>query len=298
MLALTGCSPAQKTAATSIAAEQLVAEASIRDHRGGTHVFLPITLQGHPLTALLDLGATITIVDGQSLAQLGNHRKQPGVAVADSLRIGTSIVRHVAAVSDPLLDTIAVETSFPDLPRVAVLLGTDVLSRYDFLFDGPARRVRLYAPRSWSTSAGNRPTWFPPGIRPADCIVGAKMNGKYRYVGLPVHVRGRRLFGFFDSGSPVDAINLATARQLGVTVPGPNVHRDPKSGELVWSGVTVQMGHQTLTNRDVFIMTPADTEELGGFTVGLGGIRDQLLWVSYSTGQVCLSAVRSARISP
>lgn len=119
--------------------EQFVGEALIVDDRGGLtrHVYLPVTIHGRAATLVLDTGApTGLLISRQWLRQQGDV----GTDVLDSLVIGKTLVLNVPIAGGFGVDTI------PGMAPMVGLAGNHFLARYDLVFDGPARRVRLYAP--------------------------------------------------------------------------------------------------------------------------------------------------------
>ena len=277
--------------------ERLVAEAAIRPTTAGEEaVYLPVTLQGHPATVLLDLGTNGALALSRSAVRdIG----LPEVGTLASLSLGTAVERRIAFR--------AVIEEFPiDAPEgmspVVGLLGSRVLSHYDLVFDGPSHRVRLYAPSGprWFSSAPSE-RWLPTGITAADCVHMEVEPGSRRAF-ISVRVNGHVLRGMFDSGSYGTNINVAAARLLGITGRTPGVHQlsadaSPQfvmyDSQPVWEvpAATLTVGTRQLTVTPLFLYphlpreTGPDDAEL---SLGLGAIRDRVLFVSYSTRQLCV----------
>lgn len=296
-----GCHQTGLTTATTPEPERLVAEASILKHgKMDEHVFLPITVHGHSVVTFLDLGADLNILDQDWFASL---HPTTDTDELDSLTLGTATEQHI----DLMLSDF--KHPVPGLPPVVGLLGTRVLSHYDLEFDGPAHQVRLYAgrplpPQATPRASQNRQAaWLPPGITPADCTPRRGVSGAYQFVGFDLQVNGHPVSGYFDSGSKSTVMNLAAAHLLGITQHTPHVRLLPadsgnrmpfgKGGRqktYIWQGVDITMGNQHLQNQEVHIFSgvPIEQPMVG---LGLDAFRDRILWVSYSTNQVCLSGV-------
>ncbi len=130
---------------------------------------------------------------------------------------------------------------------------------------------------------------------------------------LPLVVNGRAIGGHFDSGSGETIMNWAAARLLGlnraspaVTETGPGsvilfaFHPDEQTKGLDTlnyraAGITLRLGTRTLPADTVLISDLsfrdfADAETKPLMLVGLRHFRDDLLFVSYSTGKICIHA--------
>jgi hypothetical protein len=318
--------------------DSLVAEATIHNVQMGRgdweYIYLPVTIHGHPGTAVLDLGANVglaylrstaasvglgaqvqqldsigTLMRAGQLSQEQLLKKTRLASVLDSMTIGTAVERDIMLV--PLELTIPVPTGMP--PYVGIV-GNQVLRHYDLLFDGPAQRVQLYASGLQSpASPGAAPPWLPTGLTPADCLPMPPMRGgRAGFITLPLQVDGHAVQGYFDSGSRYTIMNMAAGRLLGLTQHAPNVQLIPDSLATMYpvgggrdkylvTGLQVQVGSHPITALPVRIATripsgiPDSTPQL---MLGLDALRDRLLFVSYPTGQVCLSAPRPPVVMP
>ena len=302
---------------------RLVAEGWILDHTytngyRSRHVFLPVTLRGHATTALLDLGTGLTLVDSRVLARKGATHSW-NVTPDDSVQIGSDRVPLRPMTAFQNMDEVFATMVLPNHAPATLLLGTAVLERYDLVIDEPHGRIRLYAQPALSsaapsadTSSGHihaslsEPPWLPPGLTPADCV--PLSEGQFEgMIVVPLQVKGQSLRGFFDSGSWHDVMDMASAQSIGITEQSPGVHRLPADSvtlgpgshigdsastanpEYLWQGVTLTAGHQQLRNQAVHLLTPPNPANRGWLTLGLDAFRDQLVFISYSTGQFCLA---------
>jgi hypothetical protein len=90
-------------------------------------------------------------------------------------------------------------------------------------------------------------------------------------------------------------MNWAAAALVGVAPGNPRLHRTADlqgvTGEAPsWtiSGVAVTVGTTTLVDTPIRIF--ADGSDAPRFTLGRDHVRDRAVFVSYSTGQLCLGA--------
>jgi hypothetical protein len=130
---------------------------------------------------------------------------------------------------------------------------------------------------------------------------------------LPLAVNGRAVSGHFDSGSGETIMNWAAARALGLDPASPGVTANGPRSVLLFAfhpdeqtkgldtinyraaGITLRLGARTLPADTVLIsdlsfrdFADAGTKPL--ILVGLRHFRDDLLFLSYSTGKICIHA--------
>jgi hypothetical protein len=143
----------------------------------------------------------------------------------------------------------------------------------------------------------------------------AKRIWEQEDIQLPIRVNDRPINGMFDSGSGATSINWAEARVLGIGRNDPRVHaymagglrmfaptRPPPgstvrgSGDSTFevSGLALQIGRERLPADTIFISDPDFVDSPNYATVpmisiGLRQVRDYQLFLSYSTGFVCVS---------
>lgn len=254
------------------------------DSSGG-YIVLPVTIQGHTLHLILDHGTDITLLSNSVAAQLGlSEQPRP------TLTLGASVLPQV-----PVRQA--------DLPFGTYdgVLGARELAHYDFVFDGPARQVRLYAMPGRGAHGHTHASWLPPGVTPADCT---PMLHDARYpqrVFFTLRANGNALHSMFDSGARLTNINMAALHGLGLSDQSPNVQpTDGQDCTVVGCSIlqatqvplTVGRQHIRLTDAPIHVFqdlpreTGPDDPEL---SLGLYQLLDRVFVVSYSTRQVCVS---------
>ena len=309
--------------ATSPDSERLVAEAIIApiDRYGSKYVFLPVTIHTHHVTLILDLGTNGDWLSldstGMALAglalptmkdttdALGRRVKVGSIALQllDSVGVGAVEVQGVQAMWGPHYNV----TPPSGLPTPVVgLVGASFMRQFDLLFDGPARRVRVYRParEGKRTAKHARGDWLPPGLTAADCVpMVSPPDQSPDFVWIAVQANGHRVTGFFDSGSAATNMSVAAAKLLGITQHDANVHLlppdssphfgDSERGKVYRvTGLALRLGNQPIHNDTALIMTSFQAAQGAPlFNLGLDAIRDQLFFVSYSTHRVCLGPV-------
>lgn len=277
----------------------LLAEAVI-----GQSVYLPVLTHGHAGTVVLDTGSDASWVFPSALQKLGIPVSPPkGGQAAPRLDYMTSGM--VTFHDIPLGFDMRSEAPAGMAPVVGVI-GANVLSIFDLLFDGPSQQMRLYAPSAKSDAAG----WLPPGIRASDCVM-TEIDFNYpKRIFLPTTLNGHVVHSMFDSGSLPTNMNLPAAQAIGVTTDAPNVQLFPAApqfmafrGQKVWrvsAGVTLATNTRRFSPDLVFIYEhlprekgPKDPE----LSIGLDAVRNQLFFVSYSRRLACLSLPLTERLT-
>ena len=260
---------------------QLVTEMpfTFQDAHSGWPI-LTSRIQGYLAPLLLDLGASANYISDSWLTN-------QGIA-------GTNLNIQIGTVTQSI---VVYRQELGIVAGVAVgILGAPTLSHFDWVVDGPKDSVSLYAQPS---QRGSQPTWLPSGVTLADCM--PMQLDAYQKVFFPTQVNGVSVHSMFDSGSRTTDMNLAAATALGLdTLTSPNVHPAPfpyylgsSSNPARWevTGVTVTVGTHRLAVDSILIFndlpretSPSDAE----LDLGTGAFSDRKLFVSYSSGNVCI----------
>jgi hypothetical protein len=286
-VSLLGCQQSERSSVGYFVPGQLVAEAPIvTDGPDAAWPILTTMIQGHTIPLVLDLGSagnalTRTMIEDSAITLTSG-------AVLDSLTLGTTIQHHVLV---DLVDRKSADGAA--LGR----LGTPVLSQYDWVIDGPAHRVRLYATQPDPPTV--RSAWFPPGITWADCTPIQVDPDSGKRVLFSLRANGHAIHSMFDSGSGSTNINLAAAADMGLSLLSPNVQATNElyyigENRVHWkaTGVTLMVGTHYLTvpQINIFEHLPHETSPFDAeLSLGLNALTDRLFFVSYSSGQVCFS---------
>jgi hypothetical protein len=198
------------------------------------------------------------------------------------------------------------------------LLGRDILSHFDIEFDISHGVVRLYDPD---------PNWLPPSLRASDCVavrpkykfpvdsiptshedsVGIEAAIGWnawteRQLELPLTVAGRRLSAEFDSGINETMINWTQANEFGITRGSRSLRAEVRSWTrfgapdttFLVDGPRVRLGDHHLAPVPVRIAelkfeTQISTPNVPQILIGWKQFRDRVLFLSYSSGAVCVS---------
>jgi hypothetical protein len=292
--------------------ERLVAEAPIwgQDNDRQGYAFLPVRLNGHAATLILNLNCTECdlSLSTTALSKIGVTLADPFAIILDSLTIGTDVQRHIPLQTITKLNWFA---SGPDtLPPVVGIAGVHFLTtRYDLLYDSPHRRVRLYAlPPKYPVAPAH--AWLPPGFTPTDC--GRMVNvppGASTFTGVEMQLDGHPVTGVLEMGPYQEKMNAAALHAMGLTEDSARVQPIPAGtlprgyshkGHLITKqvpNVHMTIGHTTFWTGPVQIFPELDAESLLTPTtpvmlLNLSTIHEVMLFNAVSSGQVCVSRPR------
>jgi hypothetical protein len=325
---------------------------------------IPVTIHGRTLLMMADHGANASTLTDAAIERLRlphwydgstrvdtliggrGHDVRPDSTAEVTLTRGDTVFRYWDIQEPAPLDSLRLGASRQDsvllpleLPAASVapfdgVIGRDILSQFDLLFDLPAGTLRLYA-RSHATATDRPPGWLPPGMRASDCVPTrvlrhtmdttgldeegrrallvdpAKRIWEQEEMRLPLVVDGRPIDGAFDSGAGATTMNWAEARALGITPTSPRVRPYGAGGSRIitvnarrtigaadstfaLSGLALRVGGarfrpDTVIVADVDFADSPDYATAPMFTLGMRLLRDERLFLSYSTGFACLT---------
>ena len=269
--------------------EKLVAEIPIHENdRGDVTYFLPVTIQGHAATIILELTPWGDLgLSPEALKQLGVTLTD--TTQLDSLTVGTVTEHHVALQSPYWRVDLSKLQAPPNLPPVIGAAGVKFMSRYDVLYDYPSHKVRLYAASKHPVNP--RDAWLPPGIKPTDC--GRMVHvppGAGTYTGVEMQLDGHPVTGVLEMISSGEKINQAAVTAMGV--PDSSLRIQPVNSlfkEL--QNIHMTIGSNMFWKGSAIIYEMAVGELLPNkpiILISLSTIDKVVLFNSNSSGQVCV----------
>ena len=326
--ASTSVREANLAGASSLNAQPMVAEAVLANWGAPGRnygYFLPVTINGRQATLILDTGTSgfRFFLFAEALAKIGipvpdmEPRRVQDMKI-DSLSWGTVTERSITVQVMKGTD-LARLASPPRMPPVIGIVGQALLSHYDLLFDGPARRVRLYQYASASPSDGKSqapvsvsPRYqgerLSPQMNPSDCTPLGTAPGAAHFDQITQHIQvaigGRPVEAWFDSGFLYPdpdlgrihvygrgaELNDATAELLGVNIHTPHVISQGDEGYLVSFPIMIGTRSVPISYGHVSHEYDSRYKDRPFLQIGLLSFRDRLVLISYSTSRFCVSA--------
>ena len=296
--------------------EPLVAEALLLPDSTGrtTFALVPVAIQGHRMTLIMDTGAgNAFILFSEVVADAGIHV----TASKDNTQVASFPIT-IGPLTEPnaqawMVDGRHMFKTPPGQAPVVGIMGADWIgTHYDLVFDGPARRVRVYQYASDTTAKVHpRGAWLPSGFTPADCApmrqvldTNNQMDANNNEVHVWLGVNGHPVPGAFDLGSRHVVINVPAATSADVTERSPHLRHIPDdsidryvSGPLHANEYEVQGVPLTLGTRRFAVPLRvqdrlSELDEMGRGApyaiIGQDAVRDRVMLISFSTRRVCL----------
>jgi hypothetical protein len=304
--------PSPVLAGRPLASERLVAEAPIRILHGVPVIFLPVTLHGHKAVIQLTfkdipqdfffskpdlkrLGVDLPADDKNYIQNVDS------LHLLDSITIGTRVAHNLSkfVFDDPNIKEYTNELQQPDLPPVIGMAGVAFLADYDIVVDGPAHRIRLYAPLPSSAQPQGSGKELPPGVRAVTCApTSVLQDGEFSFM---LDVAGHPVTGVVTDQYRKNFMNQAAATLVGLTTQSSNVvpiSKEDKDGLDQEFGITTEATDMPVTMGQVqlkaqkFHLTQDVPMEPDGTTptvlLNLGAVLDRVFVLSSSTHQACL----------
>jgi predicted aspartyl protease len=261
---------------------------------------VPVLINGRQIYMGLDTGAQAMVVSPDTAERL-NLPRDPSLSTQVIGSNGTSAVGNViikkvefAGESHEQVSVAAISLAMPfsdSPPKLAGLIGGDMLSRFDIDFDVPGRTLTFYRV---TDCAKIIPPWNGPYT-----IVPMSVTGSRR-LAVPVELDGHLLTAIFDTGAIGLFLAKSSAYRLGITAD--MLARDPSvAGTGVGNHMEkvpyhqfgqIKIGAETFRNPRAQIADfPANEAEM---LIGESYMRARRFWISYRT-QVLL--VQSQGIS-
>lgn len=287
-------------AASHAVPEKLIAEAPIwgpNDARNG-YAYLPVSVQGHAGTLVIDLNCTKCDLKLGADALQTAGISVPRTSSWEGLTIGSTLQHHVPIFVFQSLGNV------PTPPNTAPVIGSVgvhfLTTHFDILYDFPRRVVRLYA--FPSKSGTSKTGWLPAGFTPADC--GKMVHippGAATFTGVEMQIDGHPVTGALEMGPYYPKMNERALRTLGAPADLPQVHMtDPTpiygNHTLIANVDSVRMtvgthmfgawNAQVLREIDVQQLLPPDTPVM---LMNLTMLQNVAVFNSTSSNRVCFA---------
>ena len=285
--------PPTADAAPSGCTVQKVADIPIVAERG--FITAPASVEGKPVTMLIDTGSEATSVTPEAVAALRLARDPH--AFTTTIGTGGRVTSRNARLQSFAIGGLEVldqSDAVAPLPSLSLLgfeasgvLGARWLSDYDIDLDVPHRRMALYSVQSCT---GDYLPWTE-----ARTAVPARLFGR-GLVLLQVALNGAPETALLDSGSAQSAVTEAAAVGAGVSPAA--IGRDPAERALGADGNPVFVRRHVFDTLQVDeVATDAIPLALGPLHVaggaqmllGLDWLRQHRVWIAYGAGRVFIA---------
>jgi predicted aspartyl protease len=270
----------------------LVRLAEMPVYARGNLLYVAATINGEPVTLLVDTGAERTLLTEDAVKRLNLPRDYQHVT--RTWGIGNPTSSWDATLPDGI---VLGSTHFP-VDRVTVgpfaikqsggnadgLLGADILLAFDIDLDLPAHRIIMYRARRGCPDAV--PPWQPPYLALAGITV------RRDRLMVPFQLDGVPGVAVLDTGAQLSSISEQMAQRLGIGKDALSDDRAVMAHGAAREQVMVRIHRfQELRVGPAVMQTPAlpvvpMTGSMGDALVGADFLRGRRVWLSFSTHRV------------
>jgi predicted aspartyl protease len=249
-------------------------------------VLVPVTLENHPLTLLLDTGGIATTLKWDQARQLGLGVKQ---AVRTLTGVGGSVLNFTLAgenfsVGGLRLRNLPIYVEARVMPGADGTLAPDILRGYDVAMDFGRHSLSLFAPDGCAGDAARAD---------AGASVVAMDVAPNGHIRIPVKIDGKSLVATLDTGAWTTILSMKTAALLGIDPRSPKLNLQPGFGNYraySYPFQTLEIGRTAIQNPRISI---ADDGLIPGLdsdlVLGIDALRHMRLTIDYGQNRLYLA---------
>jgi predicted aspartyl protease len=249
---------------------------------------IPVTVENHPLSFIVDTGGINTTINWELAKQLGLPVKQTpqklmGVAgsilnfyiIGDDLSVGELHVKDLP---------IYIETRA--LADADGTLALDVLQSYDVDIDFSQGSLSLISQDHCRGQVGDWATTSSTSIP-----INITRDGHIRF---PVNIDGKSIMAILDTGSAISLISAKAAAELGIDPQAPELALIRDTGQYqIYSYPfhSLDFGQVSLPSPHIVIASDNFIEGLGGdLVLGIDALRQMHLYIAYREKRLYVAA--------
>jgi predicted aspartyl protease len=243
-------------------------------------ITIPVSLQDHALSFLVDTGGVSTTIKWEQAKQLGLPVKQTLRALTG---VGGSLLNFAVASENFSIAELRVRNrpiyieSRP-LTNADGTLAPDILRSYDVDIDLPRGSLSLMSP---DHCAGGT----------AAIAIDVAQNGHVRF---PVKIDGKTIMATLDTGSVMSLIGMKTAALLGIYPSEMTLLRDTGRYRLhAYPFQTLEIGGVTVKNPRIVIASDSFLPEMDSdLVLGIDALRQMHFTIAYGENRLYIAAAQ------
>ena len=254
-------------------------------------VKIPVMIEDHPLSFMVDTGGVATTIKWEQAKPLGLAAKQTSqglMGVAGSMS-NFYVTGNAFSVGDLHVKNQPIYLETRALDDADGTFGSDMLKGYDVEFDFAHDSLSLI---SQDHCPGQVVDWTTTGfiVIPIDVAPTG-------HVSFPVNIDGKSIMATLDTGSAISSMSMKAAAELGI---------DPKAPELTLIGDTGQyqiftypfhlldFGRVSARNPHIVITSDNFTKGLDSHLVlGIETLRQMHLYIAYGEKRLYITAAQA-----
>jgi predicted aspartyl protease len=250
-------------------------------------LLVPVTLENHPLTLMLDTGGVATTIKWDLARQLGLPVRQ---SVRTLTGVGGSVLNFTVAGENFLLGTerlpnLPIYVEARVMPGADGTLSSDILRRYDVGIDFARHSLSLFAPDGCAASGAG-----------GDVIaMDVTQNGHVRF---PVKIDGKTLIATLDTGAGTSVLSMKAAALLGIDPNSPDLSLQTTAGNFrvfSYPFQAMEIGQMAIKNPRIWIaedgLMPRMDSDL---VIGVDALRHMHVTVGYGENRLTIAPAKES----
>jgi predicted aspartyl protease len=252
---------------------------------------IPVTVEDHSLSFMVDTGGTNTTIKWEQAKQLGLAVKQTPqklVGVAGSM-LNFYITGDNFSVGELHVKDLPIYIEARALANADGTFASDMLKGYDVDFDFGHDSLSLI---SQDHCPGQVVTWTTTGfiVIPMDVA----QNGHVRF---PVKIDGKDIMAILDTGSAISLISMKAAVELGIDPKAPELTLIRDTGQYqiyAYPFQSLDFGRVSVKNPHIAIASDSFTKGLGGdLVLGIEALRQMHLYIAYGEKKLYITGAQA-----
>lgn len=240
-------------------------------------IALPVTVEGHALSFLLDTGGVSTTIKWDLAKEMGLAIQQTTHRLAG---VGGSVLNFVLtsenfSVGELRVQNRPIYVESRPLRDADGTLGADILHDYDVEIDLPENRVNFF-----SSGYCAAPDWLGSAV-----AIDVARSGHVR---LPVKIDGITLTAVLDTGAAISIVSMRAAALLGIHPNSPELTPAGSAGSYrvyAYPFQSLELGGVTVKNPRIVIagdgLIPSNDVVLG-----IDALRQMRLTIAYGSNRL------------
>jgi predicted aspartyl protease len=242
-------------------------------------ITIPVSLQDHPLSFLVDTGGVSTTIKWEQAKELGLPVKQTLrtlTGVGGSL-LNFAVENEVFAIGELRVRNRPIYIESRGLVSADGTLAPDILRSYDVDFDLPRGNLSLMTPGRCAA-------------RPTAIAIEVAQNGHVRF---PVKVDGKTIIATLDTGSAMSLIGMKAAALLGVYSNASELTLLRDTGQYrlhAYPIQTLELGGVMVKNPRIVIASDSFVQGLGSdLVLGIDALRQIHFTIAYGENRLYIA---------
>ena len=272
----------------ALAAEcPVVPLASVKtDRLADGRIKIPVSLEGHPLSFLVDTGGISTTIKWEQARELRLPVKQ---SLRKLTGVGGSMLNFTVtgenfSIGDLRVHNLPIYVESRSLADADGTLAPDILRNYDVDIDFPHGSLSLISPDRCA------------GADRADAAVIAMDVAQNGHVRFPVKIDGKTIMATLDTGSTISLINMQAAASLGIYPASQQLALVRDTGQYrlyAYPFQTLEIGGVSVKNPRIAIASDSFFPGLGSdLVLGMDALRQMHLTIAYGEQRLYITAAQ------